>query len=218
MPKVFLSYSSRDSDFAELAKLKLEASGIEVWLDQGTLRPGEEWRNAIEEGINSSDALIVVLSPNSSTSSYVTFEWAYAFGKEKKIIPVLIQEAEIHPRLQLLQHLNFTDPRRRNWKDLAKELQGGGGLLPIKTVKEETAEREHEQEKRLVREYEEAKTLILGHLSRTGHTRVSFDTVRKSIDPAYTDEFLMEVIRRNRPIFRRASVRGKGPGISTEVQ
>src|SRR6266536_3200852 len=78
MQKVFISYSSGDSDFAELARLQLQQRGIEVWLDQGALHPGDDWRKSIDEGISSSDALIVVLSPRSSMSSYVTFEWAYA--------------------------------------------------------------------------------------------------------------------------------------------
>jgi hypothetical protein len=123
MPKVFISYSSSDSDFAELAKLKLQERDIEIWLDQGELHPGDDWRDGIDEGLLSSDALIVLLSEKSSASAYVTFEWAYALGKGAKVIPVQLQKAETHPRLEALQYLDFTNPRVRPWDKLYEEIE-----------------------------------------------------------------------------------------------
>lgn len=206
-PRVFLSYSRKDSAFAHLAKVQLEARDIEVWLDRGALRAGDDWANAIEEGIASSEALIVVLSPNLSASSYVTFEWAYALGKGKKIIPVLIEDGERHPKLKAIQHIDFTDIARGNWDALASEIRDTESHVASNPPGPDPP----------IDGYEQAKNLILDHLARTGYERVSFITIRESIDPAYTDEFLMDVIRRNRSIFRRAKVKGKGPGVSTDV-
>jgi len=122
MQKVFISHSSGDSDFAELARLQLQQRGIEVWLDQGALHPGDDWRKGIDEGISFADALIVVLSPRSSTSLYVTFEWAYALGKGAKVIPVLLEPTKVHPRLEALHYLDFTNPRTRQWERLFDEI------------------------------------------------------------------------------------------------
>ncbi len=216
MTRVFLSYASEDCTFAELVKLQLESHGIEVWLDQGALKPGNDWKKGIEEGIASSDSLIVVLSPNVTASSYVTFEWAFALGKEKRIIPLLHKEAALHPRLASLHHLDFRNPRRSDWEDLVKELQAGRALLSSKPKNQAASARKPKKVKWPTKEYEVAKALVLDHLSRTGYSRVSFDKVRKVIDPTYTDEFLMEVIRRNRSIFRRALVKGRGPGFATD--
>ena len=85
MQKIFISYSSGDSDFAELLREQLQNREMKVWLDQGSLHAGDDWKKAIDEGISSSDTVIVVLSPRSSTSSYVTFEWAYALGKAQRL-------------------------------------------------------------------------------------------------------------------------------------
>jgi TIR domain-containing protein len=123
MAKVFISYSSDDSDFAELAKVKLEENSIEVWLDQGELHPGDDWRDEIDAGLSASDVLIVVLSERSSTSSYVTFEWAYALGRGARVIPVLLQKAPKHPRLEALQYVDFTNPRVRPWDKLIAEIR-----------------------------------------------------------------------------------------------
>lgn len=122
-PSVFISYASEDSIFVELVKMKLIAASIEVWLDQDSLNAGEEWRKGIDQGIVGCDALIVVLTPESTKSSYVTYEWAYALGRMKKVIPVLFKEAEIHPRLNVLQYLDFTNQKNAPWQQLFKEIE-----------------------------------------------------------------------------------------------
>lgn len=77
MPTVFLSYSTKDHHFAELAGIKLAEAGVNVWRDQGQLRAGSDWRGGLERGISESIAVLVALSESSAESSYVTFEWAY---------------------------------------------------------------------------------------------------------------------------------------------
>ena len=125
MPQVFISYASRDAIFADLAKMKLHATSIQVWLDQGALRAGAEWRKAIDEGISSSHVVLVVITPQSCKSAYVTYEWAFALGKGIKVIPVLLEgnADDLHPRLAVLQYLDFRDPRTLPWEGLFKEVE-----------------------------------------------------------------------------------------------
>lgn len=123
MPKVFISYSTKDAVFADLAMMKLDAQGISVWLDAGNLRGGEEWRSSIDRGISQSDAMIVILTPASCMSSYVTYEWGFALGKKKKVIPILHQDCEVHPRLEAIQYLDFRDHRNGQWDALASEIR-----------------------------------------------------------------------------------------------
>ena len=52
MAQVFMSYSSKDTIFADLARMKLENAGIQVWIDDRAVRAGEEWRNAIDEAVS----------------------------------------------------------------------------------------------------------------------------------------------------------------------
>jgi hypothetical protein len=88
MPTVFLSYSQKDRMFAELTGIKLSEVGINCWRDKTQLRAGEDWRQGIERGISDSQAVLIALSSSSVSSSYVTFEWAYALGKAKVLIPI----------------------------------------------------------------------------------------------------------------------------------
>jgi CheY-like chemotaxis protein len=131
MPEVFISYASRDAIFADLAKMKLQAAGIEVWLDQGALRAGAEWRMAIDEGLSSANVVLVVITPQSCKSPYVTYEWAFALGRGKKVIPVMLEGTtdDLHPRLVVLQYLDFRDPRAIPWDALFKEVRQLGADL-----------------------------------------------------------------------------------------
>ena len=125
MPKVFLSYSSCDQAFADSVLSHLKKWGIDVWRDKNKLRAGETWREPIEGAIATSDALIVLVSPQSSRSAYVNFEWAYALGRGTRVIPVLMEPidgADLHPRLADLHRFDFTQPGARNWKGLLDEV------------------------------------------------------------------------------------------------
>jgi hypothetical protein len=68
-----------------------------IWMDQDKLNAGEEWRNEIDLGIIDADALVLILSSESCNSSFVRYEWAFAIGRKKKVIPLLYKTSYIHP-------------------------------------------------------------------------------------------------------------------------
>jgi hypothetical protein len=110
MITVFLSYSTKDHYFAELAGIKLAQADIMLWRDKGQLVAGADWRQGVEHGISTSLAVLVALGSYSAESSYVTYEWAYALGKGKTIIPLKLTECLIHPKLEPIQYLDFSIP------------------------------------------------------------------------------------------------------------
>lgn len=119
---VFISHSHDDGDFAEVLKLQLEKHDIDAWIDIDRLKVGYDWRQEIDDAIKKAIALIVVMSPLARESEYVTYEWAFAWGANVKVIPVMLKPTQIHPRLEALQHLDFTNRRARPWNDLINEL------------------------------------------------------------------------------------------------
>lgn len=127
MPQVFISYSKENAVFADLTMFKLDAEGINVWLDAGDLRGGEEWRSSIDKGIAQSDAMIVILTPASSASAYVTYEWGFALGMNKRVIPILQEDCEVHPRLEAIHYLDFRDHRSAPWDALASQIKDAEG-------------------------------------------------------------------------------------------
>lgn len=120
---VFISHSHEDADFAELLKLQLEKEGINGWMDNEKLKIGQDWRQEIDEGITNSIALIVIMSPEAKNSEYVTYEWAYGWGKQIPIFPIMLKQTPLHPRLESLQYLDFTNRVTRPWQKLIDSIK-----------------------------------------------------------------------------------------------
>ncbi len=121
-PQFFISHSSADGDFAELLKLRMAQQGYAAWIDSDRLGPGIDWREEIDQAIKKSRAVIAVMSVEARASEYVTYEWAFAWGAGVKIIPIMLKETPLHPRLATLQYLDFTKRTARPWDRLLAAL------------------------------------------------------------------------------------------------
>ena len=67
---IFVSYSSKDRTFAVSFTEELKKLGANVWIDQLGIGLGENWDNAIEEALESSDTVLLILSGNQSTRNH----------------------------------------------------------------------------------------------------------------------------------------------------
>jgi|GEM_PF-3459329 len=105
---VFISYSRKDKKFVEYLYTQLkEVYNLAVWLDLIKLSSdGRSFDKNIQEALDDSNRLLLIVSPDSMVSEYVTKEWKYALERCKTIIPVLHRgEYEIlsqHPQLAKL--------------------------------------------------------------------------------------------------------------------
>ena len=207
MKTVFLSYSTNDHFFAELATIKLAEAGIRVWRDQEQLRAGTDWRQGIEQGIEESIAVLVALSEISAMSRYVTYEWAYAMGKAKPVIPLMIGKCEMHPRLATIQYLTFINPGALPWASLV------GRINEIETDKEPL----NSELPSAVADPDNVHVkAILDYLNQRGYQMVSFERLRQ-LDINLTDERFEEIINKNRSIFRRTRLRGGKLGLAKVI-
>ena len=106
MHQVFISYSKNQRHEAdEIAKEIKSNHNVNVWIDYSGLSAGEVWRREIDEAIKRSSLIIVLVSRDSVNSQYVTYEWAYALGLGRKLLPILLDDTPLHPRLEEIQHL-----------------------------------------------------------------------------------------------------------------
>ena len=95
--KVFVSYSRRDTEFVDRLDRDLTMLGHEVWIDRSDLVGGGEdrWRRSIVNAIRDSEAMLIVLSPNSVASENVERELSVAADNKKRVIPVLLRPCEL---------------------------------------------------------------------------------------------------------------------------
>ncbi|WP_416442728.1 TIR domain-containing protein [Leeuwenhoekiella sp. A16] len=120
--QIFISHCHSDADFAELLKLHLEKNNIDCWMDNERLKIGQDWREEIDTGISNSKAVIAIMSPEARKSEYVTYEWAFAWGKGIKIFPIMLNQTSLHPRLESLQYMDFTNRVTRPYQELVTRI------------------------------------------------------------------------------------------------
>jgi hypothetical protein len=94
----FISYSSRDQDFAERLHADLQAKGVRCWFAPEDLRIGDRFQERIEESIRVYDKVMIVLSDASVKSRWVEREVNAAMEREGRenrpfLFPIRIDEA-----------------------------------------------------------------------------------------------------------------------------
>ena len=90
--RVFISHSSKDRELAYHLCVLLEERGLKCWIAPRDVSPGENYGSQIVHGLQDSDDLAVLLSPDSLESRHVASEVARAFEKGKNIYPLRLKE------------------------------------------------------------------------------------------------------------------------------
>ncbi|MEO1164977.1 MAG: toll/interleukin-1 receptor domain-containing protein, partial [Chloroflexota bacterium] len=89
MKHVFISYKREDVEFVFELEQQLKQADVDVWTD-AQIQAGQNWRSKIDDALQDAFAVIVVMTPEARTSEYVTYEWAFAMGLGKPIVPLTI--------------------------------------------------------------------------------------------------------------------------------
>jgi hypothetical protein len=150
---VFISYSHHDKEFVLRLALDLEERGTEVWIDQGDIQGGEQWRQSIARGVGGCQAFVLVISPDSIRSPWVQQELNTAFQYGKPVVPLIYRKTKIPPelntQLERFQILNFSrGGYAENRADLETALTRHG--VALQAVRElSAAERAERRRQRL---------------------------------------------------------------------
>jgi len=94
----FLSYSSKDQEFAERLYADLQQKHVRCWFAPEDMKIGERIRPRIDEAIRVHDKLLLVLTESSMKSAWVEKEVETAFEKERKqsrtvLFPIRLDDA-----------------------------------------------------------------------------------------------------------------------------
>jgi hypothetical protein len=107
--EVFVSYSRRDLATAQRVFSYLEARGYSV-RREAQINTGEVWSNSIQRSVDAAGAVVVLWSAASVSSDSVRVEAQLAADKGK-LIPVLIEPADIPHGFANLQSLDIARDR-----------------------------------------------------------------------------------------------------------
>lgn len=113
--RVFLCHSSNDKPVVRALYQRLCNDGIDPWLDEENLIPGQRWRKVITEEVRNADVVLVCLSKSSiNKSGYVQKEIKFALDVAEEqpentifIIPVKLEECDVPQRLNDLHWVNL---------------------------------------------------------------------------------------------------------------
>lgn len=94
----FISYSSKDQEFAERLHADLRNKNVRCWFAPEDLKIGDRLRPSFDEAIRVHDKLMVLLSENSVSSPWVEKEVETAFEKERQekrtvLFPIRLDDA-----------------------------------------------------------------------------------------------------------------------------
>lgn len=73
---------------------------INIWFDKG-IKPTKEWPEVLGKHISDCDTFVIMLSSNSLKSLNVRAELALALNKNKKIVVIKLDNAELSPGMSL---------------------------------------------------------------------------------------------------------------------
>ena len=108
--KVFVSYSRKDSSFANELLTGLQIAGFEPFLDTHDIAPGEPWEARLGRLIESADTVVFVISQNSVASEHCQWEVEQTEKLGKRLLPVVwqpVEEGKVPDRLKRLNYVYF---------------------------------------------------------------------------------------------------------------
>lgn len=119
----FISYSSKDQEFADRLHADLQNAGVRCWFAPHDLPIGDDTRETIDAQIRVREKVILILSEASVASAWVSREVKTALEEEKKgrrvLFPIRVDEAVMDTTEQWAHDIrrarnigDFT-----NWKD-----------------------------------------------------------------------------------------------------
>lgn len=90
--KIFLSYANRDAALARRMAEGLRREGLNVWLAEEEILPGDNWGERVSHALAECDAMVALLTSHTDESN-VSWEIGYALGNKAyrhRVVPVLV--------------------------------------------------------------------------------------------------------------------------------
>lgn len=139
MIKVFISYVKDDVEIADKIYEKLKyMTDVDLWYDKKCLKPGENWKDKIEEAIKSSNYFLALMSTKSVNHiGYVQKELKIALEvldlypkSEIFIIPIRIEECEpLDEKLRPIQWVEFFLNEDKAMEEIMNVIEQKSGYL-----------------------------------------------------------------------------------------
>jgi TIR domain/AAA-like domain len=121
---LFISHNKAEKEWARELAAELKKRGITYFLDEESIRLGDDVVETIGTGLKASRHIALIISPASVRSRWVELEWASALyddldASKRKLLPILKRTCEIP---YMLKRLNYLDARDLDVVAVAEKL------------------------------------------------------------------------------------------------
>jgi pimeloyl-ACP methyl ester carboxylesterase len=125
--QIFISYHRADLAVAERLRAHLVANGVTTWMDHYDIPAGAYWPDEIDRGLNHSQLVVGLLSPDAVASRNVKNEWDWAIQNNKQLILLMTRPCVIPHRYV---SINFIDATTDDLSAALDEVMRVPGLIP----------------------------------------------------------------------------------------
>lgn len=128
--EVFISYSSKEKEMADLVRETLENNGLSCWMAPESIPASSGYAAEITEAISNCKVVVLILSYPSMESKWVTKEVDFAICENKPIIPFHIDDSKLNKTFQLyLNNVQHIDAYKRVKMALGDLLENVNALV-----------------------------------------------------------------------------------------
>jgi len=139
MPSIFISYATADQAFVRELAIHLEAAGNVVFFSGASLLAGQPWQASLSSSLREADAVLIVVSAESSESRWIMTEIGAALGYFQErgrplVLPLVIDEVPLPQPLAPIQALFAPDRNLdRIVLDITRAMDAMAGRLQART-------------------------------------------------------------------------------------
>ena len=97
MNEIFISYSRRDKAFVDKFLKALNENGYtsdQIWVDWEDIPASSKWEDEIRRGVESSNSIVFILSPEWAKSNECAKEFQIAADFNKRLFPIVYQNVD----------------------------------------------------------------------------------------------------------------------------
>lgn len=125
MAIIFLSYAHHDATIAQKVYDTLTKKGMNVWLDRSEIQLGDRWVEKLQDALETTQILVLLMSPASMQSSSIAQEYQYFIQQNKLLVPVLIAGSvdDIPFRLRSYHFIDMRQLNEEKLEHLASRIQ-----------------------------------------------------------------------------------------------
>ena len=127
MNDVFISYSRRDKVFTQKLYEALTRANLTVWADWDSIPAASDWDAEIKQGIQETNSVLFVLSPEWIKSKECRKEMVHAVAMGKRLFPILylpVDPNDVPPELAKINwvYLRDTDDFDKGFQTLCSAM------------------------------------------------------------------------------------------------